>query len=820
MISARPITVAAVANTKVYDGTASATTAPTITSGTLGTGDTAGFIETYDNRNAGSGKTLTPSGAVADGNSGNNYTVTFVDSTSGVITSQPVTVTATPNVKGYDGTTSASAMPSITAGSLGAGDTANFTETYAAKFVGTSIRLRPTGTISDGNAGNNYTITFASVNTGVITARSLTVTASSNSKGYDGTTTAAAIPTITSGSLVTGDTGSFTEVYSSKNAGTGLNLVPNGTVNDGNAGKNYNITFTSSPTGVINARAITVTASVNRRVYDGTAAASAVPSITSGSLAAGDSPGFTEAYNNRNIGIGKTLTPAGAVNDGNSGNNYNVTFVSANSGVISARPITVTAVANTKVYDGTTTAVTPPTITSGTVGTGDTAGFIETYNNRNAGSGKTLTPGGAVSDGNSGNNYNVTFVSTATGVITSEPVTVTAAPNIKGYDGTTSATAVPTLTAGSLGTGDTANFAETYVSKVVGTGIQLTPSGTISDGNGGNNYSITFASANTGAITPRALTVTASSNSKVYDGTTSAAAIPTITSGSLVAGDTGSFSEVYSSKNAGTGLTLIPSGTVHDGNAGNNYSVTFSNTTGSITKAALNVVATGANKAYDATTTASVSLSDNRIAGDSLSESYTAAVFASPYVAKGVPINVTGIALTGQDSGNYFWNATATAIATITPASLLVTANSAVRLVGQPNPEFSGNLTGVQMGDGITAIYSCPATPASPVGSYPIGISLLDPNARLANYQVTANAATLTVISPPTFQSIVAKSGSVSLSWNSVPGLVYQLQYTTTLNPPVKDNLGTPITATGAVITYTDTPGTDQQRFYFFYVQP
>ena len=60
--------------------------------------------------------------------------------------------------------------------------------------------------------------------------------------------------------------------------------------------------------------------------------------------------------------------------------------------------------------------------------------------------------------------------------------------NTKVYDGTTSAAAVPTITSGSLGTGDTANFIETYSTRNVGTGLTLTPSGTVNDGNGGNNY--------------------------------------------------------------------------------------------------------------------------------------------------------------------------------------------------------------------------------------------------------------------------------------------------------------------------------------------
>jgi len=54
----------------------------------------------------------------------------------------------------------------------------------------------------------------------VITARPITVTAATNSRGYDGTTTAAATPTITSGTLAIGDTANFTEAYGSKNVGT------------------------------------------------------------------------------------------------------------------------------------------------------------------------------------------------------------------------------------------------------------------------------------------------------------------------------------------------------------------------------------------------------------------------------------------------------------------------------------------------------------------------------------------------------------------------------------------------------------------------
>ena len=48
-------------------------------------GDTANFADTYDSRNAGSGKTLTPSGIVNDGNGGKNYKYNFVPSSNGTI---------------------------------------------------------------------------------------------------------------------------------------------------------------------------------------------------------------------------------------------------------------------------------------------------------------------------------------------------------------------------------------------------------------------------------------------------------------------------------------------------------------------------------------------------------------------------------------------------------------------------------------------------------------------------------------------------------------------------------------------------------------
>jgi len=59
-----------------------------------------------------------------------------------------------------------------------------------------------------------------------------------------------------------------------ENAGTGKTLTPTGTVNDGNGGANYNVSFVNNTTGVITAKGLTVTGiTANSKTFDGTTAA-------------------------------------------------------------------------------------------------------------------------------------------------------------------------------------------------------------------------------------------------------------------------------------------------------------------------------------------------------------------------------------------------------------------------------------------------------------------------------------------------------------------------------------------------------------------
>jgi hypothetical protein len=156
----------------------------------------------------------------------------------------------------------------------------------------------------------------------------------------------------------------------------------------------------------------------------------------------------TGAYDNKNAGTLKTVAATGITAAGSNGGKtvygYAVAPTTANAaiGTINARAITVTAASDSKTYDGTTNSAGAPAVTTGTLAIGDTSAFSQTFDTRNAGSGKTLSAAGVVNDGNLGANYAVTFVNNSTGVIT--PATIANVSGItannKVYDATTSAT--------------------------------------------------------------------------------------------------------------------------------------------------------------------------------------------------------------------------------------------------------------------------------------------------------------------------------------------------------------------------------------------
>jgi hypothetical protein len=382
------------------------------------------------------------------------YAISAADGSLAAATSSGFTVSrATPTLMlaspptsiTYDGTVDVTnwAMPSVS----GVSGMANPTGLPNVVFyggispVGTPLASAPvdagTYTAVASYCGDaNYATAQSAPVTFTIAQASLTVSGmAASNKVYDGTTTAtlntagAALQGVFSGDTVTLVTAGATGTFSGKNVANGLTVSVSGLTIGGPQAGDYWLTQPTATANII-ARPITVTATPNVKIYDGTASASAVPTITSGSLVPGDTAAFSETFDNQKAGIGKTLTAAGSVNDGNGGNNYAVTLVTTTIGAIGPRAITVTAVSNSKVYDGTIAATATPAVTSGSLATGDTAAFSETYDTPAPGTGKTLTPSGAVSDVDGGADYSVTFVGNASGAITQtvDHFAVTASP--------------------------------------------------------------------------------------------------------------------------------------------------------------------------------------------------------------------------------------------------------------------------------------------------------------------------------------------------------------------------------------------------------
>ena len=81
----------------------------------------------------------------------------------------------------------------------------------------------------------------------------------------------------------------------------------------------------------------------------------------------------------------------------------------------------------------------------------------------------------------------------------------------------------------------------------------------------------------------------------------------------------------------------------------------------------------------------------------------------------------------------------------VSPTQLTVTAGSFSRNYGVTNPALTGSVTGLLPGDSITASFSTIANTNSPVGIYPISVSLSGPGGQLGNYNLTINGGNLTV---------------------------------------------------------------------------
>ena len=602
-------------------------------------------------------------------------------------------VSLTPTLSGsatkvYNGTDIASTSGlTIGYGSLLSGsDSVGFAiagASFDTKNVGNSKTVTASG-ISLSSNPNNYTLTTttAAAAVGSITPATLTLTAGTDTRTYNGTTVSGG--TVGYSGLQTGDTLSgLTQAFDSKNVlGTGNSTlsVTGYSLSDGNNGGNYTV-VTQTASGTINPATLTLTAGTDSRDYNGTTSSGGTVGYSG--LQTGDTlTGLTQAFDSKNVmGAGNsTLSVTGySLSDGNNGGNYTVVTQTA-SGTINPATLTLTASTDTRGYNGTTAS-------SGTVGysglqTGDTlSGLTQTFASKNAGAEATNVTGYTLTDGNGGNNYIVDTVA-GSGTIGKATLTLTAGTDSRTYDGGTDSSG--TVSYSGLQTGDAlTGLTQAFASKNAGTEATNVTGYTLTDGNGGNNYTVDIV-AGSGTIAKATLTLTAGTDSRIYDGGTDSSG--TVGYSGLQTGDNLSgLTQAFDSKNvlgAGNSTLSVTGYSLSDGNNGGNYTVVTQTASGTITPATLVAGLTGAvTKTYDATTSATLTAGDYTLAGVLGSDTVnlndpTTGAYADKNAGSGKAVSVSGLALSGADAGNYVLStSTASAnIGTITPAGLTLAA--------------------------------------------------------------------------------------------------------------------------------------------------
>jgi hypothetical protein len=523
------------------------------------------------------------------------------------------------------------------------------------------------------DAGSNYALTFIRNNFS-ITPKALTVTVdAAQTKVYG-----AVDPTLTyqSSGLVGADSlsGALSRVAGETVAG-GPYAINQGTLD---AGSNYALTFIGNNFS-ITPKSLTVTVDGGQsKVYG-----AADPTLTyqsSGLVGTDSLSGVLSRVAGETVAGGPYAINQGTLD---AGSNYALTFI-GNNFSITPKALTVTVDGGqSKVY-----GAADPTLTyqsSGLVGADALSGAL----NRVAG--ETVAGGPyAINQGtlDAGSNYALTFVGNNFS-ITPKALTITANDQLKTYGDSILGTTA--FTAAGLVAGETIDSVTLSTDALLSTSNHyrvgnwaITASDPLGTGFDATNYAINYGIGSLN-VTARSITLAGiTASNKVYDATTAA----TVDASSAT----------FAGKLGSDVLTVSSTGTFDDKNVANGKNVTLTNvlggadlgnytitdqgtTTANITARTLTLDATGVDRVYDATTNATVTLSDDRIAGDVLTGSYSAS-FADKNVGIGKTVTVTGLSISGADASNYTLSSTTdTTTANITKATATLSGITAANKV-------------------------------------------------------------------------------------------------------------------------------------------
>ena len=479
----------------------------------------------------------------------------------------------------------------------------------------------------------------------------------------------------------------------------------------------YDISLGGTTSLAITPRALTVSVG-GSKVYDAQLGFGNA-SFVLGNVVGGDSitASGSAVFLDKNAGNGKAVHASGIALEGNGLGNYSLAATTVEgAGDITARLLNygVTG-AQSRVYDG--------NLQTGLNGyfegllTGDQVamtGLQGSFRDKNVGTGKVVdyqVTTGHLTGADAGNYVLNGNAGSTTTDITARQLNygVTGAQS-RVYDGNLQ-TGLNGYFEGLL-TGDQvamAGLQGNFRDKNVGTGkvvdYQVT-TGHLTGADAGNYVLSTNSGSTTADIAARTLNVSFNGINKTYDGTTGAQ----VNFGDdRIEGDAVSVSgsSAFGNRNAGTGKAVNVTNVALSGGDAGNY-VLASNagsTTADIGARALNLSGVAGNKVYDGTTGARLSLGDDRIGGDSLTVSAMAS-FADKNVGAAKAVQLSGVALTGADAGNYVIVLPTGLLASITPASLSLAGLSAAGKVydGTTNAAVSASANGVLGQDMVSVV--------------------------------------------------------------------------------------------------------------------
>jgi hypothetical protein len=473
-ISQRALLVTGLTFSKVYDGELeiSPSGTPAIAGGVID-GDPTPTISgtpswTLSDPNVGSNKQVTVS-ANAYSLSDSNYFVAQSTLSTGEVTPASLTVNFSIGSRPYDGTTDVTSQTSVVGFTgLAASDsalTATFESATAAdQNIGTHLVTISGLTLDDAQALLNYTFQAQSGLTVVISQKELTLGGSftANSRDYDGTLSAVGD---TSNLILQGVVGSedviFENVvfeFDSANRGSRTVSIQSFSLS-GDDSANYSASLVGSPTAsaTIDSFELTVTITVNSKVYDGTKNANVTCTANTFADGLNVSANCSGAQfdGDGSVVMSGGVPQAQLVNidlvtlANNSLGNYSIPEISfTGQGVITQKTLLITGVTGVdRLYNGTTDAVVTgtPEIASGQIVvldgvtddvTLDASSAQYSFLDKIAGTNKPITATGIQLLGIDAPNYKATL-SGASATITSRDATFTVSHPGKVYDATT-----------------------------------------------------------------------------------------------------------------------------------------------------------------------------------------------------------------------------------------------------------------------------------------------------------------------------------------------------------------------------------------------